>query len=159
MKLVLLSCFFLIGCASSSAMGSLFTMHSDPPISESIIYFYISQVKSGLNACLIVTVDGEEKGCIGNPGYVRVTLDPGEHFFSFRPDAIVDLGLEMKKFKMNVAGGRVYYIESKSFDKKDDARGALQVNYVNAFDGFWDAWVLSREDDALEKLKILRSWR
>jgi len=149
---------FLVGCASVTPKGDLFKIHEPPESDESIVYFYVPEKEFGSTACTIVTVNDEERGCIGNPGYVKVVLNAGEHSFSFRPDAMIDLGIEMRKFTTTIIGGNVYYLESRNIETKEDQENALQMNYVNAFGGYTVGWVLVSEEEALKKLSLLRDW-
>ena len=147
-----------VGCASVTPKGELFKIHEDPGASESVVYFYVPEKEFGSTACIIVTVNEEERGCIGNPGYVKVVLSPGEHSFSFRPDAMIDLGVEMRKFTSSFNGGSVYYLESRKVETQEDKYNALQMSYVNVFGGYTVGWVLVPEEEALKKLSILRDW-
>lgn len=149
---------FFGGCVSVTPKGELFKMHDAPSSDNSIIYFYLPEKEFGSTACTIVTVNDEERGCIGNPGYVKVVLSSGEHSFSFRPDAMIDLGVEMRKFTSNFNGGSVYYLESRKIETQEDKDNALQMSYVNAFGGYTVGWVLIPEEEALKKLSQLRDW-
>ena len=146
----------LIGCATTQSKGTLFNMHDSIPEDKSIIYFYFSNKEFVSNSCIIVTIDSEERGCVGIPGYLKVSLEPGEHAFSFRPKALIDLGVEMRKFTYSTEPGKVYYLESKKIESKADADNALQTNYVSAFGGYTVGWVLIDEARALESLSSLR---
>jgi Protein of unknown function (DUF2846). len=147
------------GCTSGPSKGALFSMHEEPGKDSAIIYFYISEKEFGSTACTIVTVDEEERGCIGSPGFVKVVLSPGEHNFSFRPDALLDLKVEMRKFSAAVEGEKVYYLESRKIETEEEREEAWQSNYVNALGGFTVAWLPVEEPLALEHLKELRAWQ
>jgi hypothetical protein len=149
---------FVLGCASAQSKGPIFSAQSSIPQGKSLIYFYIADELLWSNACLIVTIDSKERGCIGTPGYLEVSLDPGEHSFSFRPKAMIDVGVEMRKFVYKTESDRVYYLESKEIKTKHDEENALQINYVDTLVGHSIGWVLTDEKEALSKLASLRQW-
>ncbi len=96
---------------------------------------------------------------MGSPGYFRTSLSPGEHSFSFRPNSLIDLGIEMRKFTLATEGGSTIYIISKVITSDDESRDILQSYYVNTYIGDTIGWVLMPEDEALEELKALRQWK
>jgi hypothetical protein len=134
-------------------------MHAPPEADKTLIYFYNTEVGSTGNVCLIVSVDGEEIGCMGSPGYFRANLPSGAHSFSFRPNSVIDLGIEMRKFTLETSGGTTMYIESKIILGNENSESVLQSNYVNALSGFTVGWVLVPAVNALRDLESLREWK
>ena len=117
------------GCSSNPSSGQLYKMHDSVNSNLSLVYFY-QPVKHILSSgCLMVSVDNEDKGCVGNPGYTVMSLVPGEHTFSFRRKAMIDVkGIKALPFTYSFEAGEAYYFKHATINDSSSREGAVAVD-------------------------------
>ena len=155
--LAIIMALMIQGCASTDTQskGAPFQMHEQPSNGQSIAYFFQPDM-AGVNACLLVGVDGVDKGCIGYPGFAKVDIKPGTRQISFTPNSLIKIA--NLSYEYNFEPNKVYYFEYQSFNNKEAAEKAVESHY-NMLLGYHLGWVLLEEPEAINKLKALKAWQ
>ena len=122
--------FFMLlsSCASTGPIGQKFEIHENVRDSEALIYFYQSETHDLSSGCLMVSMDNEDRGCVGNPGYTKISTTPGRHSFSFRRKAMVDIkSVKAFPFSFNFEAGKAYYFIHKTIPYGGSTTDAVAI--------------------------------
>ncbi len=76
---VLLLVVFIGGCVTGAPQGDSFSAVRDVPQGQSQLYLYRLHGAVGQALKYKVFIDGEQKGLLGNRGYIVIPVSPGKH--------------------------------------------------------------------------------
>lgn len=155
-KLLLVFIFMIEGCAQVdlASKGQLFSKHQNVSSAETLVYFYQYDLP-GANSCLLVEIDGENKQCIGYPGYAKVVAKPGKRKVTFTPNAPIKIA--NSKFEFDFKPQKAYYFVFKALNTPVEKERAAVSYYNVALNGFY-GWVEVEENEALKSLVGLKAW-
>ncbi|MCB4438607.1 hypothetical protein LHL20_20520 [Alteromonas sp. McT4-15] len=134
--------------------GPEFSYASKSTDSQATTYFYQFDMP-GVNACLLVGIDGEYKGCIGYPGYTKFSVTPGTREVSFTPNAPIKIA--NLKIDYDFEAGKEYFFGFKNVSSKTESDTEIETQYNLILDTTY-GWYLVEKQQALKELNGMRSW-
>ncbi len=134
--------------------GDLFKPDLEVDRDLATVYFFQPDQEL-VNSCLLLGVNGEYKGCIGYPCFIKTYIKPGKHRISFTPNAPVKIA--NLSFYYSFKAGKDYYFEYQELSKSQTVKAAGST--YNALLGTHIGWVPLTKTEALAKLNELRSWQ
>ena len=154
--LTVLFLILLQGCASTDVVpqGPIFQYPNKPVNSGATAYFYQFDMP-GVNACLLVGINGKYKGCVGYPGFAKVELQTGKHEVSFAPNSPIKIA--NLKFDFEFISGREYFFKYQPTKLKSSTDVEIETHY-NMILGQSYGWYLIDKSHALTELSNLRAW-
>lgn len=161
MKFILVfSILFVSSCAWNKSFGPVFAHHEIINKDETLLYLYAPVKNRALTGCTMITIDGVDEVCFGNPGYGKVVLSPGQHSLRFRQKAAIDINPKSPLVDYNFKPGQVYYFRYK-LKQKDE----LPENILRSDSFPWGyslgtiIWQEVDSETALAELRELTLWR
>ncbi len=157
MRILLVSLILLLqGCMSTEIIpqGATFKYTNQPHEGEVVAYFYQFDMP-GVNSCLLVGIDGTYEGCIGYPGFTKVSLLPGKKTVSFTPNAPIKIA--NLKLDFDFAPGIEYFFKYQLSTDKSATDIELKTQYNMLLDQTY-GWYLVDKQQALSELKDLKAW-
>ncbi len=144
------------GCAHVDLVskGQPFYKHQNVSGNEALVYFYQYDLP-GANSCLLVGVDGQNKQCIGYPGYAKFVVEPGKRKVSFTPNSPIKIA--NSKFEFDFKPQKAYYFVFKALNNPIEKEQAAVSYYNIALNEFY-GWLEVGEDEALKSLVGLKAW-
>lgn len=150
--------FFLIlfsGCASQYPKeGSQFTLDPSPSNDKALVYFY-QRVEDRKGCAIIVYINDAEKGCLGNPGFTKIYIDPGKNKVKFTPNAPIKIA--NSSFIYEFKGGETYFFEYINIDSTFDKTKIMDSHYIMIYD-YFRGWVVRSSEEAIPVLMQLKTW-
>lgn len=157
MRTLLISLVLILqGCMSTEVVpqGPVFNYTNQPVKDEVIAYFYQFDMP-GVNACLLVGVNGKYEGCIGYPGFTKVTVSPGKNEVSFTPNAPIKIANLRMDFDFE--SGTEYFFKYQLTADKFATDIELKTQYNILLDQTF-GWYLVEKQRALVELNGLKAW-
>ncbi|MDK1285724.1 hypothetical protein [Pseudoalteromonas umbrosa] len=134
--------------------GPVFNYSEGTSNSKANLYFYQFNMP-GVNSCLLVGIDGKYKGCIGYPGYAKVSVDPGNKKVSFTPNAPIKIS--NLDFSYDFEAGQDYFFVYQPVSEKSADDVEIKTQYNMILDISY-GWYLVDKEQAIVELQHLRAW-
>ena len=165
MKTILIAMVILLaGCAWNIPSGQEFSSIEAVPDGKAVAYMYIPKKLDYVTGCTMIILGDVDSGCIGNPGYTKIILAPGEHSFKSRQKAALDINPKLPLFDFEFGSGKTYFFKYIHIDKTAEVNNALfrqdfsnEMFYVSGLGSA--VWVEVDADEAISDLKGLTLWR
>ncbi|WP_160178388.1 hypothetical protein [Paraglaciecola mesophila] len=154
--LIALTLLALQGCMSTEVVpqGSTFSYENNLESNHASAYFYQFDMP-GVNSCLLVGVEGKYKGCIGYPGYTRISITTGTKEISFTPNSPIKIA--NLDFDFGFEAGKEYFFKYQNVKHKSSSDKEIKTQYNMLLDDTY-GWYLVDKQSALNELKGLRAW-
>lgn len=156
MKITLILLLTIIsGCASQYPKeGFPFVKPSPPDKDKALVYFYQS-VDDRKGCAIIVSISDAGEGCLGNPGFMQLYVDPGKNKIKFTPNAPIKIA--NSSFIYEFEGGEIYYFEYINIDSTFDKAKIMDSHYIMIYD-YFRGWVVRSSEEAIPALMQLKTW-
>ncbi len=157
MKRVLLALVFMVlaSCSAMDASGPKFIKHNSLSPEGALVYLFKpeSASKDGVTACLTLTLNGTEYGCVQGKGYIVAEIEPGVYSAALVNKA--SFGFKLLEFPLELKAGEIVYLEY-AYDRELSGE-LLDKSFASLGPFFSGNHVVAKinEPDALLKLDTL----